>query len=151
MGKSCVRRPAGLAAVGIVSLAAALTGVAPRVASASSAAGLQRSSAPKWSAASIPEPPGSFDGKLSGATCASPTDCLAVGWGAATGALLGTLVEQWNGKLWEPQPSPDSDGRRRHVPSAQRRLVHDDAALRRRRDGLHALEHVELDGRVLER
>ncbi|MGC9962584.1 MAG: hypothetical protein ABSE47_11875, partial [Acidimicrobiales bacterium] len=93
--------------MGILGLATVVAAVEPPSASASSAIRLQRPSSPKWAAVSIPEPAGSFDGKLIGATCASPTDCLAVGWGAATGALLGTLVEQWNGKAWEPQTSPN--------------------------------------------
>ena len=60
-----------------------------------------------WSRATIPEPSGTFSGKLLGTSCDSPTDCVAVGWGSTTGSPIGTLVEHWDGAAWSPVASPN--------------------------------------------
>jgi hypothetical protein len=60
-----------------------------------------------WTQATIPEPEGAFSGTLLGTSCASTTDCTAVGWGSTTGSSIGTLVEDWDGSSWSTSASPD--------------------------------------------
>ncbi len=76
-------------------------------AAASTAAPAAAAAAPTWSRATIPEPLGTFSGKLLGTSCDSPTDCVGVGWGSTTGSPIGTLVEHWDGTGWSPVASPN--------------------------------------------
>ena len=64
--------------------------------------------APGWSIVSSPSPAGPTHGELSGVTCTSTTNCLAVGNTAAyaPGGEL-TLGERWNGSSWSQVPTPD--------------------------------------------
>jgi hypothetical protein len=52
-----------------------------------------------WRLQHIPTLPGAG---LNGVTCASETDCVAVG-----GSNAGPLAEHWNGKTWAIQPTPN--------------------------------------------
>ena len=52
-----------------------------------------------WQVQQIPTPPSA---NLNGVTCASETDCVAVG-----GSNAGPLAEHWNGKTWAIQPTPN--------------------------------------------
>ncbi len=64
-----------------------------------------------WSVVPTPNP-GGING-LSGVSCISASDCIAVG-GTAGYTLTGgatnrqTLIEQWNGTTWTVVPSPDT-------------------------------------------
>jgi hypothetical protein len=99
----------GAAARRIGRLVAVLAGLAVVAACGSVAASHARTGS-----ASSP-PPGSpvartsvkhFD-FLNGVSCASPTNCTAVGqdYRTASGAQL-TLIERWNGRAWRVEPSP---------------------------------------------
>lgn len=60
----------------------------------------------KWSLTLIPNP-GNEGSQLRGITALGPGDIWAVGYsGEDEGSLL-SLTEQFNGKAWTPQPSPD--------------------------------------------
>ena len=98
-GQRLWRHVPGSAAVLLATAALALPLlVAPSVAVAST---------PKWSRATVPEPTGTFTGKLLGTYCPSATSCYAVGWGSTPGSLLGTLVEHWDGTSWTAETSPN--------------------------------------------
>jgi len=62
-----------------------------------------------WTAIASPNPPGKIDASLQNVSCASPTDCIAVGiystqlWGR-------TLIERWNGSNWAMMSSPNPPG-----------------------------------------
>ena len=59
-----------------------------------------------WSITPTPNKTGKKpNDELSGVSCTSSTNCMAVGSYKATPA--GTLVESWNGTRWEIMPSPD--------------------------------------------
>jgi hypothetical protein len=70
---------------------------------------------PKWKIAKSPHAKhADAAGYLSAVSCASPTDCIAVG---GTGDLDagppyvdGTLAEKWNGRKWTLQVTPDPAG-----------------------------------------
>jgi len=53
-----------------------------------------------WRLQPMPSVPGS---SLNAVSCASPTDCEAVG-----GSRSGTLAERWDGQAWVVQPTPHS-------------------------------------------
>ena len=78
---------------------ALLAGTGATVVPATSAA-----AAPSWSIAPSPSPPGPPIGELGGVSCASATDCLAVGANE-----IGPMAEHWNGTGWKivgvPSPS----------------------------------------------
>ena len=67
-----------------------------------------------WS--TVPSPDPSIDGNpspvnvLTGVSCASSTDCVAVGYvlnGPGDDEL--TLIESWNGSAWNVTPSPNDE------------------------------------------
>jgi hypothetical protein len=64
----------------------------------------------KWQIRTTPTPGNS--GVLAGASCTSATSCTAVGSHAvATGNLVkATLAEQWGGRHWKAQPTPNPAG-----------------------------------------
>jgi hypothetical protein len=63
-----------------------------------------------WTASEPSAPAGAMAAALQGASCASPTACVAVGgYTNATGYSLG-LAESWNGKKWSEVPLPSPDG-----------------------------------------
>jgi hypothetical protein len=59
----------------------------------------------KWSVSSSPKPSGGNSSALTGVTCASASDCFAVG-GHSGRTRSQTRVEHWNGNSWRIQPSP---------------------------------------------
>ena len=70
-----------------------------------------------WSIQPTPNPTGATDSSLSGASCASPSACTAVG--SYSNPALGqdlqaadseVLVERWNGAGWSVQSPPSANG-----------------------------------------
>ena len=61
-----------------------------------------------WAIADSPNTSGTQNNSLSGVTCASPTDCWAVG--SDRGSVTETLIEHWNGSSWTIVPSPNAAG-----------------------------------------
>ena len=59
---------------------------------------------PPWSVAPSPDQ-GSDDNSITGVSCISATDCVAVGDYA--GSVEQTLIESWNGSAWSVVSSPD--------------------------------------------
>jgi hypothetical protein len=60
----------------------------------------------RWTAVRTRNPRGFTFSHLAGISCASATRCVAVGTYAMGGTKSLTLVEQWNGRVWQVQPSP---------------------------------------------
>jgi hypothetical protein len=60
-----------------------------------------------WTVQPTPNPPDSRSSQLVTVSCASPSECTAVGsyTSPATGSTL-ALVERWNGSTWSIQPTP---------------------------------------------
>ena len=60
----------------------------------------------RWSIQPTPNPPGG-GWFLAGVACTSQSSCMAVGneFDPATGTLLGTLAERWNGRTWRIVPT----------------------------------------------
>ncbi len=56
----------------------------------------------KWSVVSVPAPSGATDASLGAISCASATNCQAVGSNGNN-----TLAESWNGAKWKIVPSPN--------------------------------------------
>jgi hypothetical protein len=46
---------------------------------------------------------------LTSIACPTPTSCYAVGYFEGTNGSINTLVEHWNGKVWQAQASPTSN------------------------------------------
>ncbi len=65
-----------------------------------------------WTVSPSPAPPGSDGYALFGVTCATATDCWAVGaeLGPAGTAIVGDLTENWDGAAWSVVPSPIPTG-----------------------------------------
>ncbi len=64
-----------------------------------------------WSVAPTPvlSGPGVVGAFLQGVTCASPSNCMAVGYTTdANGQNLNALIEQWNGVVWTIVPGADT-------------------------------------------
>jgi hypothetical protein len=63
--------------------------------------------------ASADTPPPVRDNQLYGVTCASPTECWAVGFSETSEPFVSiprqTLIEQWNGTSWSIVTSPDAN------------------------------------------
>jgi hypothetical protein len=60
----------------------------------------------RWTEVRTPNPRGYTFSSLSGVSCTSATRCVATGtYSMGTPKSL-TLVEQWNGRAWKMQPSP---------------------------------------------
>jgi hypothetical protein len=62
-----------------------------------------------WTAATVPAPPATDQSQLNAVSCASATDCVAVGSSVA-GATTSTFIEQWNGQSWNIVTSPNPTG-----------------------------------------
>ena len=65
-----------------------------------------------WTYSSGAPLPAGVEGGLFGATCASPTDCWAVGTqltAGGNGNSTGALVENWNGFAWSLEPTPTAE------------------------------------------
>jgi hypothetical protein len=57
-----------------------------------------------WSTQATPNPSGGYDYSLAGVSCASATNCTAVGgYDLLTGGVPVTLAEHWNGSVWKVQ------------------------------------------------
>ena len=66
-----------------------------------------------WTLMTLPEPPNSYqDGVLEGVSCASATNCTAVGsYGSPSSSAVGLpLAEHWNGSTWKVQTPPAPAG-----------------------------------------
>jgi hypothetical protein len=63
-----------------------------------------------WTTQPVPSPSGSFSTLLSGISCASASDCTAVGYSEVLtgGTHDNTLAEHWDGSTWSIQPTPNS-------------------------------------------
>ena len=73
------------------------------------AAAAQSAAAAGWSIQPVPKPANSGDTELSGVSCTSTRDCVAVGWRdvPATDNPV-PLVERWNGSTWSTEHTPMS-------------------------------------------
>ena len=72
-----------------------------RPAAAASATLAERWNGNTWSIVSSPNPTASKFSRLYGASCTSPSNCIAVGSQYnATTQVSKTLIERWNGKTW---------------------------------------------------
>ncbi len=59
----------------------------------------------------VPSPNlGSFNNVLSGVSCTTPTNCVAVGHYISASDVLQTLIETWNASSWSVTSSPNSSG-----------------------------------------
>jgi hypothetical protein len=63
-----------------------------------------------WSVQPTPNPTGAQLSNLSGVSCVTTTDCVAVGTDSPGSISTSTLAETWNGTAWSIQPTPDSPG-----------------------------------------
>ena len=59
-----------------------------------------------WSVSRSLSPPGASSSSLSGVSCVSTKDCVAVGSFQPAMGASGTLAERWNGTRWSIQPMP---------------------------------------------
>jgi hypothetical protein len=90
-----------------------LTGVSCVAPSACEAVGLsdagifaERWNGTSWSVQAVPAPAGSQQAYLSNVSCAV-SSCEAVGLYVDSSGAVVTLGEQWNGKAWHAQPTPN--------------------------------------------
>jgi hypothetical protein len=63
-----------------------------------------------WSAQKPPVPAGAMESELSGVSCASSTECVAVGEFENGSAKRVPLAEKWNGTAWSAQEPPPPTG-----------------------------------------
>jgi hypothetical protein len=63
-----------------------------------------------WQLQSTPNPAGALSSKLTGVSCASTTDCTAVGYYVNSAGVAMTLAESWNGTSWQLQSTPNPAG-----------------------------------------
>jgi hypothetical protein len=61
----------------------------------------------EWSVQSTPDPSEAQTAELLGVACSSSTACTAVGRSTSTSKVLSGLAEQWNGKEWSLDTTPD--------------------------------------------
>src|SRR4029077_9080966 len=62
-----------------------------------------------WGVQPVPDPRGGAEVTLTGISCASPDDCVAVGnYNSSTVPAI--LAERWNGTSWSIQAIPDPGG-----------------------------------------
>jgi hypothetical protein len=59
-----------------------------------------------WAIQSVPLPTGAVGAVLEAVSCASASDCTAVGWSATSSDAVSTLAEQWNGSTWTVESTP---------------------------------------------
>ena len=71
-----------------------------------------------WSTDITPNPVGAIPSQLSGVSCTSPSDCVAVGWGI-NGEDTSQLAEIWHGSQWRVRalPHPPDGGFRSYLTS----------------------------------
>jgi hypothetical protein len=65
----------------------------------------ERWSGSSWKLVKIPQPAGASTYSL-GVSCATVSNCTAVGYYFARFQFVGAWVERWNGKRWQIQPTP---------------------------------------------
>jgi hypothetical protein len=63
-----------------------------------------------WTIQSLPTPALAPNGQLTGVSCATNTDCMAVGVAQNTAGHDMTLTEVWDGARWAGQPTVPIDG-----------------------------------------
>ena len=61
-----------------------------------------------WSIVPSPDINPTQQNELTGLSCTSATDCVAVGYASPTSTTTQTLVEQWDGTTWSVVPSSDT-------------------------------------------
>jgi hypothetical protein len=61
-----------------------------------------------WEIQSTPNPEGTTGSFLSAVSCASLSDCIAVGYSQGTGQGKSTLAERWDGRTWQMQSTPNA-------------------------------------------
>jgi hypothetical protein len=103
MGRSSREEARNVSLVALATATALLAFAAPLTGRSSSAG-----AAAAWSAVTSPLPAGGSSGELSGVSCTSPANCLAVG--AFTGGSRKTLAVRWNGAKWSVIASPNPTG-----------------------------------------
>src|SRR5438132_7730561 len=84
-----------------VALYAAVVASGPMVATAADSG---------WTIQSLPTPALAPNGQLTGVSCATNTDCMAVGVAQNTAGHDITLTEFWDGARWAGQPTLPIDG-----------------------------------------
>ena len=68
---------------------------------------VERWNGTSWAEVPSPDPAGAVGGFLEGVSCASASDCWAVGFSTdETGAAVSTLAEHWDGRAWSIAPGP---------------------------------------------
>jgi hypothetical protein len=65
-----------------------------------------------WQLQSTPNPAGALQSNLRGVSCASNTDCIAIGYYENSAGTIVTLAEHWNGTNWQLQSTPNPAGAR---------------------------------------
>jgi hypothetical protein len=63
-----------------------------------------------WSITPVTNPSGATQSVLGGVSCATASECTAVGYSAGDDTSFSTLVEVWNGTTWSISPSPNPGG-----------------------------------------
>ena len=66
---------------------------------------VERWNGSKWSVMATPNPAGATNSYLQAVSCASATNCIAVGY-SSQGNKLSSLAEQWNGTKWSVMVTP---------------------------------------------
>jgi len=107
--------PAGATGSGLFAVSCTSTSGCAAVGSYTNSAGVELSLAEAWNGKSwsiqpTPQPAGSIGSDLLGVSCTSATACTAVGaYGSSAGTTL-RLAEDWNGKSWSIQTTPQPAG-----------------------------------------
>jgi hypothetical protein len=63
-----------------------------------------------WRILRSPNPKGSQGAELTAVDCASPLNCMAVGFQRSSTGAYSTLAERWDGRTWTILPTPSSGG-----------------------------------------
>ena len=107
--------PAGTSDASLSSVSCPITTECFAVGSATSTSGsttkvlIERWNGTHWAIVAAPNPTGSNDTQLSGVSCASASDCAAVGF-SSTSTSQKSLAEHWNGTSWSIVPAPNAGG-----------------------------------------
>jgi sugar lactone lactonase YvrE len=64
----------------------------------------------EWTVQSTPNPGGALESRLEAISCASSTNCMAIGYYKTGSEAFSTLVEHYNGTAWAIQSSPNTAG-----------------------------------------
>ena len=68
-----------------------------------------------WTIVTSPNSSAAVDNQLNGVTCASASECWAVGSIFSTTSVLQTLIEQWDGSSWTIVTSPNTSATQHNV------------------------------------